>query len=77
MNLTSVVFAIAVLLGLFVVWDSQKHKYYIYDQNKLHDLAKSVIKEKGHGPLSGVIDAIVANLSTEYPGSINMDRVRD
>ncbi|TPX45866.1 hypothetical protein SeMB42_g03878 [Synchytrium endobioticum] len=75
MNLTSTLFMLAALLGIFIVLDSQKHHFYIYDQNKLHALVQNVIKDKGsNGQLEPMIDAIVTSLNQTYPGSINMDR---
>mmetsp|Transcript_29155 Transcript_29155/g.41033 ORF Transcript_29155/g.41033 Transcript_29155/m.41033 type:complete len:213 (+) Transcript_29155:28-666(+) len=53
-----------------VVFDALMPNFYIFDQNNLQQIALSALAQKPNST-QGLIDIIVANLSSQYPGHIN------
>ncbi len=59
-----------------MVLDSYRTRFYLFDQNVLHSIAKGAIEGK-HNSTREMIHTLVANLNKRYPGHINTEEVND
>jgi hypothetical protein len=63
---------VGVLVAVWFVFDSTKEKFYVFDQNRLHEIVTSVLAEKP--PSTEVlIENLVAKLNESYPGHLNLN----
>jgi len=63
-----------VLVGLFFVLDTQVSKGFIFAPKVLHNAALTALKAHQNTSFAKVIESIVTQLDTHYPGHINKEQ---
>eukprot|EP01114_Cavostelium_apophysatum_P015124 TRINITY_DN405_c0_g1_i1.p1 TRINITY_DN405_c0_g1~~TRINITY_DN405_c0_g1_i1.p1 ORF type:complete len:214 (+),score=36.33 TRINITY_DN405_c0_g1_i1:82-723(+) len=62
---------LVVFLAVWSVMDANRHRFFLFDPDRLHAIAKRNIDKKL--PTRQLVRAIAEDLNKEYPGHINME----
>jgi len=65
-------FVFIFFMSIIFVLDYNMEKLYVFDQNKLHEIAKKVIEKQL--PTKELITVLLDELKREYPGHINVEQ---
>jgi len=63
---------IGLFLAVCIVFDSQMHRFWVFDQNNLQSIVQAAINRRPANTRE-LFSFIVANISTQYPGHIRQE----
>lgn len=70
--LVRIVALLAILTPVWYILDQNLHRFYIFEHERVHDLAKRAIAHHGNNTRA-IAEYIVTELNEVAPGSINLD----